>query len=384
MYTEPKIITTSDLNYRSYVMYHHNGKRYREYNGRKINLSIYPNHSKNLKDKDRLLKKLKFEIQKNLEAGWNPSLVESRLKKFIVIEPDKVVYKTGDLLKLVIKNKLNSSLSASYKRDLNSVGNQFLEFLTAEEKEGTFNSISPFRIEQFLQQFNTSGTYYMNKRRNLGVVFSDVIKLGVNTPNPIMDASKKKVKSTLHKIYTSEQLRSVLKFLKEQYPNLYLCCLLTFGCFLRPHQETRLLKVSNIKKDLTQIQLSGDENKSGRVRVVQIPEYVQEALIARNIDFTQPDINVISNTKYAFNESYFNTQWSRAKVTMIKKGMLEESQTIYSFRHTAAVQVYKKTKDIHILQQLLGHSNMIVTLTYLRGLGELNTEKLIEAMPELY
>ena len=63
--------------------------------------------------------------------------------------------------------------------------------------------------------------------------------------------------------------------------------------------------------------------------------------------------------------------------------MIKPNQTLYSFRHTAAVNVYHKTKDVHILQQLLGHSDMIVTLIYLRGLGELNSDKLREVMPEL-
>lgn len=47
---------------------------------------------------------------------------------------------------------------------------------------------------------------------------------------------------------------------------------------------------------------------------------------------------------------------------MLKLGLIEKDQTLYSFRHTAVVNVYKKTKDLHILQQLLQHSNMIVTL----------------------
>jgi site-specific recombinase XerD len=49
----------------------------------------------------------------------------------------------------------------------------------------------------------------------------------------------------------------------------------------------------------------------------------------------------------------------------------------------AAVQVYRKTKDLNILQQLLGHSNMIVTLKYLRGLGEASNDELRNVMPEL-
>jgi site-specific recombinase XerD len=68
---------------------------------------------------------------------------------------------------------------------------------------------------------------------------------------------------------------------------------------------------------------------------------------------------------------------------MFEKKLIYENQTIYSFRHTAAVKVYRKTKDLHLLQQLLGHSDMIVTLKYLRGLGEVNMDRLREAAPDL-
>ena len=63
--------------------------------------------------------------------------------------------------------------------------------------------------------------------------------------------------------------------------------------------------------------------------------------------------------------------------------MIKPNQTLYSFRHTAAVNVYYKTKDIYILQQLLGHYDMAVTLKYLRGLGEFNHDQLKNLMPEL-
>jgi integrase len=75
--------------------------------------------------------------------------------------------------------------------------------------------------------------------------------------------------------------------------------------------------------------------------------------------------------------------WGKAKIKMLKERILEPNQTIYSFRHTAVINVYQKTKDLHIVQQLLQHSNMIVTLNYLRGLGEMNDDKLKDVLPSL-
>ena len=58
-------------------------------------------------------------------------------------------------------------------------------------------------------------------------------------------------------------------------------------------------------------------------------------------------------------------QWTRYKK---KSKLIEKDQTLYSFRHTGAIQVYEKTGSLTKLQQVMGHSSLQVSLTYLRGL----------------
>jgi len=41
---------------------------------------------------------------------------------------------------------------------------------------------------------------------------------------------------------------------------------------------------------------------------------------------------------------------------------------LYSLRHTGAIAVYEKTRNIKILQMVMGHADMATSLTYLRGL----------------
>jgi integrase len=48
--------------------------------------------------------------------------------------------------------------------------------------------------------------------------------------------------------------------------------------------------------------------------------------------------------------------------------LLEANQTLYSFRHTGAIEVYKKSKDVAAVQQVMGHASMQVTLGYSRNL----------------
>ena len=42
--------------------------------------------------------------------------------------------------------------------------------------------------------------------------------------------------------------------------------------------------------------------------------------------------------------------------------------TIYSFRHTGALEIFKRTGSMTKLQKAMGHSSIKVSLTYLRRL----------------
>ena len=52
----------------------------------------------------------------------------------------------------------------------------------------------------------------------------------------------------------------------------------------------------------------------------------------------------------------------------IKKLQGEEGQTLYSFRHSGAIEIFKRTGSITKLQKAMGYSSINVSLTYLRGL----------------
>ena len=71
-------------------------------------------------------------------------------------------------------------------------------------------------------------------------------------------------------------------------------------------------------------------------------------------------------------------QWTRYKK---KSKLIEKDQTLYSFRHTGAIQVYEKTGSLTKLQQVMGHSSLQVSLTYLRGLEVKHLD--IDDMPVL-
>jgi site-specific recombinase XerD len=373
MFKQPKIFIPKDSSSRAYILYYYNGKRLREYNGNRLLLNIHPNHCYNLKDRKQALIQLQFEVTKALNSGWNPLELEEKIVQVSLQEG----------LDLIIKEKRDTNLCCLYKRNLIGVHRMFIEHVPQRYLKEQADKLPLSVVESFLNKFHSSERNYINRRRCLHTLFAELVRKGLLDKNIVKSTKTATAKASLHVPYSKPQLKEVLKFLKINYPNLHLCCLLTYGCLLRPHHEIRLLKRKHIVNDYDQIQLSGNENKSKRIRTVYVPEYVKIELRTRLKDIFDGETNIFTFTESPYSPGYFNLMWGKAKKEMKQKGILDSKQTIYSFRHTAAVGVYRKTKDLQILQQLLQHSNMIVTLNYLRGLGEVNDERLKDVLPEL-
>ena len=137
---------------------------------------------------------------------------------------------------------------------------------------------------------------------------------------------------------------------------------------LGPHREIRLLKWGDFSDDLKFINLSGNRNKSGRNRIVPVPLFIRELLTSND-----KDMNIFSGKTISHNPSYFSKLWSKYKD---RSDILEQNQKLYSFRHSGAIDIFKRTGSITKLQKAMGHSSINVSLTYLRGseIPELNEE----------
>lgn len=344
----PKI--KSDNKQRYYVLFYSNEKRYRIYNGSKINSNLYPN-SHPINQRYEIAKLLCAEVYKHLLSGLG------------VDEPKKVLYGSDKkYLQQALNNKLKGDYSSKYKAMLQWTYNRFVKYIENDK-------ISSNNVNNFLNQY-TKGSSYNSLRRHLNALINEAKSLGMDS-NPMKDIKAKKSKAKLHKPY--REVSIVLDDIRKYNDNLYLCSLITYGCLLRPHREIRELTWSDFNSDLTQINLSGDRNKSGRNRIVPIPNYVSELL-----NKGEPNHNIFTNTTTPPNKDYFKTLWSRYKKI---SNCLEDNQTLYSFRHTGAIKVFNNTKDITKLQKAMGHASINVSLTYLRGLEV--TELEVSDMPTL-
>jgi integrase len=141
-------------------------------------------------------------------------------------------------------------------------------------KENTTPEISPKDIKNILDIYS-SGVSHNTVKRHLTALINEAKSIGMLF-DPMEDIKAKKTNAKLHKPYNNIKL--ILNEIKRFNPNLYLCCLMTYGSLLRPHREIRERIWSDFSGDLKYIYLSGNRNKSRRNRIVPVPTYIRDAL----------------------------------------------------------------------------------------------------------
>ena len=318
-----------------------NQKRYRLFNGKRIGSEINPN-SFPLNQRENIGNLLAAEVYNYLINGGQLSAY--RTNKVI---SGKISDK--EYLAKALDNKLNGDYSYKYKSMLRFVYDGFTSQSSNEE-------ITSKDVKSYLNRY-ALGVSYNTIKRHLNVLINEARNIGMIS-NPVESIKAKKTKAKLHKPY--KDINLILDDIKLFNDNLYICCLMTYGCLLRPHREIRELKWSDFSDDLSHIHLSGYRNKSGKNRIVPIPSYIKSILVKG-----EPHYNIFSNQPQPLNKDYFKTLWSRFKR---QNNILEQGQTLYSFRHSGALEIFKRTGSITKLQKAMGHSSINVSLTYLRGL----------------
>lgn len=319
-----------------FINVYYDDKRYRFWNGKAIEINL------RCIDNPTLLKSA-FELK--LREGWRPKTKNKEVK----VTPLTVV----QALNQGVETKISQGCSERFIKDAKRVVTLWKLYESDNNiKNLTLEALQASHLRNFLVRPNWSPKTQRTVKSTLSPLISDF------KPNLLNNVKLKKPTSSLHKPF--DNINEILEEIKGYNNQLYICCLMTYGCLLRPHREIRELTWGDFSEDLGFINLSGNRNKSGRNRIVPVPTYIKEIL-----EKGEPNHNIFSSKPQPLNEDYFKTLWSRFKA---QSKTLQKEQTLYSFRHSGAIEIFKRTGSLSKLQKAMGHSSVNVSLTYLRGL----------------
>lgn len=329
---------------KQFINIYFNNKRHRFWNGKAIDVDL-------ICMDNPLLLKAAFELK--LREGWRPNPKNKDIK----VVPLTVI----QALNQGIETKKSQGCSDRFIKDAKRIVTLWKRYESDNNiKNLSLEALQVTHFRNFLVRPNWSPKTQRTVKSTLSPLISDF------KPNLLNDVKLKKPTSSLHKPF--DNLNEILEEIKEFNRHLYICCLMTYGCLLRPHREIRELTWGDFSEDLSFIKLSGNRNKSGRNRIVPVPSYIKEILVKG-----EPKNNIFSSRREPLNEDYFKTLWSRFKAKSVS---IQHDQTLYSFRHSGAIEIFKRTGSLTKLQKAMGHSSVNVSLTYLRGLeiSELNED----------
>ena len=322
-------------------------KRYRYSNGKVIDLNLSPNLfpvSERLRQAEVLCSAFTMAIRE----GWRP----------IQLEAEVTIDSIADQS---LKRKQGLDYSTSYIKDLTHVKIRWDGFVRKRRLgEKAIDNLSVEHIRDFIYEYAPSPASMANFKRTISVLLKEELE----SNGVVLNFGRIKLPKAPQQLHKPiDDMGALLSDIRDFNGNLYLCGLMTYTMLLRPHREVRCLSFGDFNKDFTQLSLSGDKVKSKRNRILPVPQVVRQEVINRY----QGDraANIFTQQEAGYNRYYFKTLWSRYKT---QSSLLEKDQTLYSFRHTGAIKVFEKTGSLLKLQQVMGHSDMKVSLTYLRGL----------------
>ena len=330
------------------ISFWYDNKRFRFSNGQAIELDLSPNTSV-LIDRLRQAEVLCSAYTVAIRDGWRPSAFNEPL---VTIE---------SIAQNTLKRKCSLEFSSSYKKDLIYTERLWSEFLQSKRLANKpIKELKVDMVRDFIYEYAPSPASMANLKRNISALLKDELE----SNGVVLNFSRIKLPKAPQQLHKPiDEISALLSDIKEFSAIFTLCCLMTYTMLLRPHREVRCLSFRDFNSDFSQVSLSGSKVKSKRNRVVPVPEVVRVEVLKR---FTgNRKDNVFTLTEEPYNRDYFKTLWSRYKR---QSHLLERDQTLYSFRHTGAIKVFEKTGSLLKLQQVMGHSDMKVSLTYLRGL----------------
>ena len=362
---EPTITAKSNNQFLITIWY--DSIRYRYSTGKAIGLDLRPN-SFSINERLPKAKLLCTAFQIEITKGWRPTVKESKP----VPTPPTLL----EVTKNVLDRKLRMEYSNSYKRDLKRVYRLWSKFIYSNDLASQIiKDLEIELIRSFIFSLNVSSKSMLNIKLNMSALLKEESEnYGVH-----LNFSKIRLpRSTqqLHKPF--KDVKAVLNEMRAFNENLYLCGLITYSLLLRPHREIRCLRFSDFNTDYTVLSLSGDRVKSKRNRILPVPQIVRDEIQRRADKAVGLDVNLFSLENKEHQEDYFKGLWTKFKR---QSATIKSEQTLYSFRHTGAIKVFEKTGSLLKLQQVMGHSDMKVSLTYLRGLEVKQLD--VEDLPEL-
>lgn len=338
---------------------------------------------KTVEEREESAKEIIKEINKRLKAGAvadpikktapiltvNKNItIEGAIRHFLAIKEKTMKDRSFETYESNAKTFISFlKIHELYKRPLRSFeaehAHAYVEWILLDKK---LSNKSHNKHKGF-----ASSIFNLYKRRK---VISD---------NPFTEITKLTVTQGKHRVFNRAQISEFKQLCIDAHDDgtWFFACWIYYT-FMRPHQEARLIRIQDISEKT--IVVRETIAKTSRIRHVYIPPPLELMLQERNIRDYPPHYYLFSYNgipgEKVVSDGYWYEQHRRYMRKMLLYG---QDYDLYGWKHTGVTALFKATKDLKLVQEQCGHSDIKQTVEYLRDLGVFYYEGQIEKFPPI-
>jgi len=313
----------------------------------------------------------KFETEKERRrwAKTTISELDKLLEKGYVFAKDPEPVLTNEEIPfiataLVVLGKstyLRPKSRGTYRTAINKAS----EYLPATLDIRDIRPLHAYQIrERFLEKNNP---VTVNKTiEHVARVFDSVQKReGLKLENPFrIEKLPETDNSEANISFTDTDREALEKYLIENNYPLYIFTRFIYYAFIRP-KELRSMKVKHVKDSY--IVVPGEVSKNKKTETIPIIKPLKELINLQEVD---PEYYLFgAGIVPAPGTCSENTPYNWHVDALKECGLGDKGYTLYSWKHTGAVNAYLSGVGIKELQKLLRHSKLEYTDIYLKSLG---------------
>jgi len=328
------------------------------------------NSYKTKREREREAGSMIAVLHNRLLDGWNPFIDK--------IEKEKEDETVSQAIRNILAIKKSTITKRSYKTYSDLIG-LFEKWLIQKKYDKLF--IQNFTNKHARQYFDWllldkkyCGRTFNCHRANLNVFFNALVERQVISESPIKGIKKRPEERGKNTTFSKEDEIKFINYAKDHEKNFYYATRFIKYCFFR-RPELVGLQRKHINWDNKTIVIDSEIAKSNRQDSITIPKTLEKIILEMDILKLDPETYIFgkitsrqsgpSLIKQSRVEGFSDKQLEINKLLEITRG------TFYSWKHTGVCELYNslKDKDIYVIMRQCRHTNINMTMIYLRSLG---------------
>lgn len=361
-YTTPKLCTRKgDLAKDWFVYFYYTNGDKRQLFRYKLGLNYFRTH----KEREREGAYIVSALLEKLKNGWSPLKADES-------KPDADVT-VSDLFDELLNIKKSYLTKRTYKTYFDQIG-LFKKYLKRTHSDHLYiYNYTPHHARQFMDYLlktkKYSGKSYNTMLSSIKTFFNDAVSRGYIEKSPFSEIKQIKQQYGKNTTYSKKEEQIVLDYTYKHERNLFYASMFVKYCFLR-RSELSNLQVKHIIFENKTIIIPASSAKSRIQDSVTIPLSLENYILEMRVLELDPETFIFGKklkpSPQRLNRVDDFTDLQR-KVNRICK--VKSECTFYSWKHTGAVELYQLTKDPYVVMRQCRHTDIKITMTYLRSLG---------------